>query len=42
MQYTPLNRYEKYLAILTHYCFVWQYCNIDKDSITQKRWIFGI
>jgi len=37
MQYTPLNRHEKCLAILTHCCFVWQYCNIDKDSITYKR-----
>ena len=32
-----LKPLEKNLAILSHYCFVWQYCNIDGGFITQKR-----
>jgi hypothetical protein len=37
MQYPALNRWEKNLAILSHCCFVWQYCNMDGGLIILKR-----
>jgi hypothetical protein len=37
MQYTPLNRCKKCLAILKRCCFLWQNCNIDGEFYHTKK-----
>jgi hypothetical protein len=42
MQHAALDPWKKNLAILSHCCFVWQYCNIEGGPITRKRRDLGM